>query len=300
MESPLNHAQQLGLELENAKKRNQHVVSTRRGLAYAVLIIGCLTMPMPFLWMITTSLKHPGEVFSSAVHWWKEFIPCSFVWENYLKVPQMVPFVKFYLNSILVALCVTFGQVATSSMAAYAFARLRFPGRDKIFFGYLGTMMLPGAVTMIPVFILLKNLGWIDTYKAVIVPSLFTAYGTFMLRQFFMTLPRDLEDAAKIDGCSLFGIFWRIILPLSKPALATLTTFTFMGTWQSFMWPLIVLNSHEKFTLPVGLAYFLSVHSTHWTLLMASSVMTILPIIILFILTQRYFVEGIKMTGLKG
>jgi len=155
-------------------------------------------------------------------------------------------------------------------------------------------------VTMIPVFILLRSLGWIDTYKALILPGIFTAYGTFMLRQFFLTLPKDLEDAAKIDGCGYFGIFWKILLPLSRPALATLTTFTFMGTWMNFMWPLIVLNSHEKFTLPVGLAYFQSLHHTDWNLLMAGSLMMILPILLLFIFNQRYFVEGIKLSGIKG
>jgi len=138
------------------------------------------------------------------------------------------------------------------------------------------------------------------TGLTVILPGIFTAYGTFMLRQFFLTLPKDLEDAAKIDGCSYFGIFWRILLPLSKPALATLTTFTFMGSWMNFMWPLIVLNSHEKFTLPVGLAYFQSLHHTDWTLLMAGSVMMILPILLLFVFNQRYFVEGIKLSGIKG
>ncbi len=257
-------------------------------------------MLAPFLWMITTSLKQPGEVFSYLKPWWYDWIPNSFVWQNYVKASQVVPFGRFYLNSIFVAVVTTFGQVSTSALSAYAFARLKFPGRDKIFFAYLATMMIPGAVTMIPVFMLLQSLGWIDTYKAVILPPIFTAYGTFMLRQFFLTLPKDLEDAAKIDGCSYFGIFWRILLPLSKPALATLTTFTFMGNWMSFMWPLIVLNSHEKFTLPVGLAYFQSLHNTDWTLLMAGSLMMILPILLLFIFNQRYFVEGIKLSGIKG
>ena len=153
---------------------------------------------------------------------------------------------------------------------------------------------------MIPVFILLRHLGWIDSYKAMILPAMFTAYGTFMLRQFFLTLPKDLEDAAKIDGCSYVGIFWRIILPLSGPAIATLTTFTFMGSWMSFMWPLIVMNTHEKFTLPIGLAYFQSLHGTNWTYLMAGSVMMILPILAVFIFNQRFFVEGIKLSGIKG
>lgn len=272
----------------------------RLALSYALLTLGAVSMLAPFLWMVTTSLKEAGEVFSYRKPWWFDWVPTSFVWENYVNAWRVVPFARFYLNSILVVAATTAGQVATSALSAYAFARLKFPGRDRIFFAYLATMMIPGAVTMIPVFILLQFFGWIDTYRAVILPGIFTAYGTFMLRQFFLTLPRDLEDAAKIDGCGYFRIFWEITLPLSKPALATLTTFTFMGSWMNFMWPLIVLNSHEKFTLPVGIAYFQSLHSTDWTLLMAGSVMMILPILMLFIFNQRYFVEGIKLTGIKG
>ncbi len=161
-------------------------------------------------------------------------------------------------------------------------------------------MMIPGSVTMIPVFILCKMLHLIDTYTVLILPGIFSAYGTFLLRQFFMSLPRDLDDAAKIDGASLFGIFWKVILPLSKPALATLTTFTFMGSWGSYMWPLIVTNSTELKTLPVGLASFQSLYSTNWTLLMAASVVAVVPVILVFLLSQRYFVEGIQMGAIKG
>ena len=282
------------------KRHAKIKLEIKKYLAYIFLAVGAVAMVAPFLWMITTSLKEPGEVFSYQRAWWRDWIPLQFVWQNYIQAWHAVPFARFYLNSLFISVCVTAGQVTTSALAAYAFARLEFPGRDKIFFGYLATMMVPGAVTMIPVFILLRMLGWIDTYKAVILPGIFTAYGTFLLRQFFLTLPKELEDAAKIDGCSYFGIFWKIILPLSKPALATLTTFTFMGSWLNFMWPLIVLNTHHKFTLPVGLAYFQSLHTTDWTLLMAGSLMMILPILIVFILNQRYFVEGIKLTGIKG
>lgn len=288
------------LSLEQVRRRQRRQAFFNSSGAYLLLLVGAVTMIGPFLWMVSTSLKEPGAVFSYSKDWWREWIPTTFVWQNYVKAWKVVPFGLFYLNSIFVTVCITFGQVATSAMAAYAFARLKFPGRDKIFFGYLATMMVPAAVTMIPVFILLEKFGWIDTYKAMILPAVFTAYGTFMLRQFFLTLPKDLEDAAKIDGCSYLGIFWRIILPLSKPALATLTTFTFMGSWMSFMWPLIVMNTHEKFTLPIGLAYFQSLHGTDWTLLMAGSVMMILPILIVFIFCQRFFVEGIKLSGIKG
>jgi multiple sugar transport system permease protein len=272
----------------------------QRAVLFLALFAGAVSMAAPFLWMVSTSLAESGQVFAENRSWWQEWLPTSFVWQNYVKVWSVVPFAQFYLNSIFVSLCITFGQVATSAMAAYAFARLNFPGRDRIFFGYLATMMIPGAVTMIPVFILLRHFGWIDTYKALILPGIFTAYGTFMLRQFFLTLPKDLEDAAKIDGCSYVRIFWHIILPLSKPALATLTTFTFMGSWMNLMWPLIVVNTHTKYTLPVGLAYFQGVHGTDWTLLMAASMMMILPILIVFLFNQRFFVEGIKLTGIKG
>jgi multiple sugar transport system permease protein len=272
----------------------------QRGAIYLALILGAVTMAAPFMWMVTTSLKASGQVFAFDKVWWQEWIPTAFMWKNYLKVWEVVPFARWYFNSIFVSLCVTFGQVATSAMAAYAFARLNFPGRDKFFFGYLATMMIPGAVTMIPVFILLRHLGWIDSYKAMILPGIFSAYGTFMLRQFFLTLPKELEDAAKIDGCNYIRIFWHIILPLSKPALATLTTFTFMGSWMNLMWPLIVINTPTKYTLPVGLAYFQGVHVTDWTLLMAASMMMILPILVVFLFNQRFFVEGIKLTGIKG
>ena len=271
----------------------------QRAVLFIALFIGAVSMAAPFLWMVSTSLSEAGQVFAENRPWWQEWLPTTFVWQNYVKVWSVVPFAQFYLNSIFVSLCITFGQVATSAMAAYAFARLNFPGRDRLFFGYLATMMIPGAVTMIPVFILLRHFGWIDTYKALILPGIFTAYGTFMLRQFFLTLPKDLEDAAKIDGCSYIRIFWHIILPLSKPALATLTTFTFMGSWMNLMWPLIVVNTHTKYTLPVGLAYFQGVHGTDWTLLMAASMMMILPILIVFLFNQRFFVEGIKLTGIK-
>lgn len=291
--------QALTLEQSQAKRKRETLI--RQLISYVILSLVTITMIAPFMWMVTTSLKEPGQVFEAfKAEWWRDWIPMNFVWENYVKAWKVVPFARFYFNSIFVAVVTTFGQVATSSMAAYAFSRLNFPGREKLFTSYLATMMIPGAVTMIPVFILLRMLGWVDSYKALILPGIFTAYGTFMLRQFFLTLPKDLEDAAMIDGCSYAGIFWRIILPLSKPALATLTTFTFMGTWMNFMWPLIVVNSQELFTLPVGLAYFQSLHTTDWTLLMAGSLMMLLPILIVFIFCQRFFVEGIKLTGIKG
>lgn len=256
-----------------------------------------------------------------------------FVWRNYAEVNRQTEgmFLRWYFNSFFVAIAVTVGQVATSSCAAYAFARLRFPLRDKLFLGYLATMMVPATVTMIPVFILLRkmpewaaalvpfinwdtyrilylggveiNVGRLlgtDSYFALIVPVMFSAYGTFMLRQFFMSIPRDLEEAARMDGCGLFRTFVTIILPLSKPALATITILTSMANWQSFMWPLIVANKDYMKTLPVGLQTFQGLYSTNWTLLMAAAIMSIVPIIIVFLIGQRFFVSGIQLGAVKG
>ena len=283
-------------------KNKHHKELAIKIVSYILLSLGALLMVYPFIWMFNTSLTPLSELWKEKDQWWQYWFPAGFEIENYHRVltQKVLPFGCAYLNSIFVSVLMTLGVVFTSSLAGYSFARLNFPGREKIFFAYLATMMIPGVVTMIPVYILLRNMHWVDTYKAVILPGIFTAYGTFMLRQFFMTLPRDLEDAAKIDGCSLFGIYWRIILPLSKPALATLATFTFMGAWLSFMWPLIVLNSQEKYTLPVLLSYFQSQFHTNYTMLMAASMMAVLPIIIVFLFCQRFFVEGIKLSGIKG
>ena len=264
-------------------------------LWYIVLSSGAITMLLPFFWMLSTSLKDIGSVFTYPPQW----IPKPILWRNYVDVCRAFPFFRFYLNSLYVALTQTAGVLLTSSLAAYAFARLKFPGRDKIFLLYLSTMMIPGAVVMIPTFILMRVIHWVDTYKALIIPGLFSVYGTFMLRQFFLSLPSSLEEAAKIDGCSKLGIYRHVIIPLSKPALATLATMTFVGSWNNFMWPLIMIDSINKKTLPIGLASFQGLYSTHWPLLMAATVMTMIPSIIIFAFTQRYFVEGIKLSGVK-
>lgn len=270
----------------------------RHSLLYSLLILGGITMLSPFVWMLSTSFKEPGTVFSLPLQW----IPRPLVLSHYLDIWRVVPFGRFFLNSVAVAVCVTLGHVLTSAWAAYAFARLRFPGRERLFFAYIATMMIPGSVTMIPVFILMKVFGWIDRYHALIIPALFGAYGTFLLRQFFLSIPKDFEDAAKIDGASSWRIFWQIILPLSKPALATLTLFTFMGNWGSFMWPLLVIDSVEKKTLPIGLTYFQELYqyaSPNWPLLMAGSVVAMVPMILLFLFNQRFFIEGIRLTGVQ-
>ncbi len=209
-------------------------------------------------------------------------------------------FLVFYLNSIIVTTCITIGTVFTSSLAAFAFARLRFPGRDSIFLGYLATLMVPSIVIMLPVYALLSSLGMTNTYAALIFPPMFSAYGTFLLRQFFMTIPRDLEDAAVIDGASPFAVYRHIILPLSKPALATLTTFVFLHSWNDFLWPLMVVDRLALKTLPIGLAHFQDSYTTEYHLLMAASVIVMVPVLIVFMIGQRYFVRGIALSGMKG
>ncbi len=209
-------------------------------------------------------------------------------------------FFVFYVNSIFVSVCVTIGTVFTSSLAAFAFSRLRFPGRDGIFVGYLATLMVPAIVIMLPVYALLSQLRMTNTYAALIVPAMFSAYGTFLLRQFFMTIPKELEEAAVIDGASPFQVYRHIVLPLSKPALATLTTFVFLHCWNEFLWPLMVVDNLALKTLPIGLAHFQDSYTTEYHLLMAASVIVMVPVLIVFLIGQRYFVRGIALSGLKG
>jgi multiple sugar transport system permease protein len=209
-------------------------------------------------------------------------------------------FLVFYLNSTLVTICITLGTVFTSSLAAFAFSRLRFPGRDAIFLGYLATLMVPAIVIMLPVYALLSNLRLTNTYLALILPPMFSAYGTFLLRQFFLTIPTELEDAAVIDGASPFQVYRHIILPLSKPALATLTTFVFLHSWNDFLWPLMVVDRLALKTLPIGLAHFQDAYTTDYSLLMSASVIVMIPVLIVFLLGQRYFVRGIALSGMKG
>jgi len=265
---------------------------------YLILISCGIIVVIPFLWMVLSSFKTAGEIWTFP----PVFLPKKFLWSNYLNAWKALPFDRFFYNTIFVSVCVTVGQLFTCSLGGYAFARLRFPGRDKLFLGYLATMMIPFPVLMIPLFITMRYLGWIDSLKALIIPSLFSAWGTFLMRQFMMGIPRDLEDSAKIDGCSYWGLYWRIILPLCKPVLATLGIFTFMGTWNQFFWPLIMINTIPNKTLPLGLVMFQArvAAETPWHLIMAASCFTIIPILILFVIGQKYYVKGIVTTGIKG
>ena len=268
----------------------------RRPLGYLALTTLSLVALVPFLWMVSTSLKPIEEVFVFPPRW----IPSTLRFDNYTSLWRDLPINGWIFNSVLVAATGVLGHLLFCSMSAYAFARIRFPGREPLFYFFLATMLIPGHVQLIPNFALMRGLGWIDTYWALIVPGLAGAFGTFLLRQFFLTLPRDLDDAAKIDGAGHLRIYSRIILPLSGPALATVAVFTFIEKWNDFLWPLVVINSTEKMTLPVGLSYLNTIHSTDWTRLMAGDVISVVPMVAVFMLVQRFYIRGISLTGLKG
>jgi len=268
----------------------------RHLLSHLFLTLGAVTMIVPFLWMLSTSLKNDRQAYIFPPEW----VPDPIMWSNYSTTWQALPFDLFLINSVLVAVFVTLGQLFTCSLGAFAFARLHFPGRDQLFFLYLATIMVPFQVIMIPLFILVRELKWIDSYAGLIIPLIFSAYGTFLLRQFFKTIPNELEDAAKIDGCSYFRIYWNIMLPLSKPALATLGVFVFLWSWNNFLWPLLIVNTLEMKTLPLGLAYFLGQYTVYWNLLMVGATIALVPVLVVFFFAQRYFIEGITLTGLKG
>jgi multiple sugar transport system permease protein len=271
---------------------------TRFGDLLAYLVLGAVGVSMlaPFAWMIVASLRGKAEFFRQV----GALLPSGPHWDNYLSAWTTAPFGAFFLNSVFVAVTVTVGQLATSSLAAYAFARMRFRGRDALFIAYLSTMMAPAQVTLIPLFVMMVKLHWIDSYAALIVPSLASAYGCFLLRQFFMTIPGELEDAARIDGAGHWGIYHRIMLPLSKPALAAFGVIAFLGSWNSFVWPLIVINRPSMKTLPIGLQSLQGFYGdANWAVLMAGAVIAALPMVVLFLFAQRFFIEGITLTGLK-
>ncbi|MBS4179386.1 carbohydrate ABC transporter permease [Lederbergia citrea] len=263
-------------------------------ISYVGLTILSLLTFLPILWMVLTALKPENEVFST------ELIGSELAWNNFYNAWTSLPFGQFFLNSIIVTAAVTFLEVATSSLAAYAFARLKFKGRDLLFYLYLGTLMVPAQVVLIPQYILMDKLSWVDTYQALILPMAFTAFGTFLLRQFFLTIPYELEEAAKMDGCSRFRLYFQIILPLAKPALATLAVFSFVSQWNNFFWPLIITNTAEMQTLTVGLRMFQGIHGTEWHLMMAASTITIIPTLLVFVFFQRYLAEGITISGIAG
>ena len=300
---------------------------TRGLIVYALLVIFAVVFAAPFVWMISTSLKPDSELMKSPPVWvpseaqWSNY-PKAFMWGYEPSIPMNatfgeasraaltavksgqaleIPFVRYTLNTVWITAWTIFGTLLSCSLVAYGFARLKWPGRDGFFFLLLSTMMLPYLVTLIPVLMLFRQLGWVGTTLPLIVPSFFAApFYVFLLRQFFMSIPMDLSEAARIDGCNELSIYRRVILPLAKPALAIVGLFTFVAVWNDFLGPLVYLSSEKQYTLSLGLQMFLSQHSAEWQKLMAASAIMISPVIVLFFFAQRTFIEGISLTGLKG
>ncbi len=270
--------------------------SAGTALIYGLAIALGVTMLVPFLWMVSTSLMSELEVYQFP----PRLLPARPVLSNYPNALTAAPFGRFFLNSAIMSFAIVVGHLLTASTAGYAFARLRFPGRDKVFILFLANLMVPVIVLLIPRFLLVNAVGWVDTYAGLIVTELVGVWGIFLMRQYFLSIPRDLEDAARIDGASEWQVFWKIALPLSKPALATVALFSFVETWKSFLWPLIVTRSMAMRPVEVGIAAFHGMYFSNWPFQMAAAVTAVIPILILFLFTQRYFVQGIQLAGLKG
>ncbi|HZS90184.1 MAG TPA: carbohydrate ABC transporter permease [Chloroflexota bacterium] len=265
-------------------------------LVYVGLTIGMVAVVLPFVYMVASSLETIAQIGALTPQFW----PDPPQWTNYQQVWQQLPVGQYFLNSLIVAVVVTGGQIITASMAAYAFARLRFRGRSVLFALYLGTLIIPSQVTLIPNYILIRILHWHNTYAGLIAPFLVSVFSTFLLRQFFLTISPELEDAARIDGASHFQIYLRIIMPLAKPALAALVIFTFLGSWNNFLWPLVVIDSPSLTTVPLSIVAFQGQYATAWNLLMVAATLSVAPVLIVYLLAQRYFVEGIALTGQGG
>jgi multiple sugar transport system permease protein len=268
----------------------------RQAAGYAGLTFLAAFALAPFLWTLSTSLKNIDEVFVYP----PDLLPSTLRFSNYTTLWHELPMDRWIFNSAYIVILSVLGKLILTSTAAYAFARLRWPGRDYVFYAFLSALMIPWEVTLIPGFVLMRQFGWIDTHLALIVPSIGDVFGIFLLRQFFLSIPRELEDAARIDGAGYFGVFWRIILPLSKSALAVVAVLGFIGVWNAFLWPLIMINSTDKFTLPVGLQLLNSQHGTDWTVLMAGDVIALIPVVIVYLAAQKHFVQGITLSGIKG
>jgi multiple sugar transport system permease protein len=264
-------------------------------LAHLVLIAGAFVILAPFTWMITTALKTPNQV-----HLAPYLYPVHFEWRNFVDAWRADNFARYYLNTAVMAIAITLGQLTFASMAGYAFARLRFPGRTLCFWLVLATMMVPVYVTLIPSYLIVKSFGWLDSYPALIVPRLVSAFGIFLMRQHYLTIPRDLEESALLDGASRLRIWAGIFVPLSGPAMATLSIFSFLFAWNDFLWPLIVTTSPKMRTIQIGLAMFTGKYGTQWTLLMAGAVTATVPALLVYVIGQRWFVRGIVTTGIKG
>ena len=269
-----------------------------RILSHALMIVLSIIMVVPFYVMIVTSFMTLGQAYSFP----PAFLPNPVVFSNYPNALALEPFGRYFLNSTVVAILITAVRLLGCSLGAYAFARLTFPGRDLIFYVYLSTLMIPEHVTLIPLFLIMRVFGWIDTYQGLTIPFFVSAFGVFLLRQFFLTIPREIEEAAVIDGCGSFGVYWKIILPLARPGLAALAILSFVASWNQFIWPLIVTNSDEMRTMVVGIGMLSGNENqiANWPYVMVVATVAVVPSLITFAFGQRYFVQGITLSGLKG
>ena len=269
---------------------------TLRFLNWLILLVCAVLMIVPFYWMVTTSFKYPSEVIAYPPIW----IPTRITLAHYQKIFHQMNFLRYFLNSAYISVTVTAVVIITSAYVGYVFAKFNFWGKNVIFLAILSTMMVPFPVTMIPMYLFMVRIGWVGSHKALIIPGLYSTFGIFMMRQFMHSIPNELREAAKIDGCGEFRIFWTIIMPLTKSGLAALTIFTFMWNWDNFLWPLIVLNTDNMFTLPVGLAMFANQYWTDYALVLAGSTVTVAPVLLVFFLMQKRFIEGITLSGMKA
>jgi multiple sugar transport system permease protein len=288
-------AEQVVVPLRHRRRMTARRVITRT-LIWLLLVAGAVLIVLPFVYMIASSLETEEQIGQLT----PQFIPNPVQWVNYQSVWEQLPVGRFFLNSLIVASAITVGQVITASMAAYAFARLRFRGRAPLFTVYLATLIIPFQVTLIPNYILIHYLGWHDTYQGMIAPFISSVFSTFLLRQFFLTIPADLEEAALIDGAGHFTIYARIVLPLARPALAALVIFAFLGSWNNFLWPLVVVDTEALKTLPLGIIEFEGQYTIQWNLLMAGASLSLIPVLIVYLVAQRWIVEGIALTGQGG
>lgn len=275
---------------------SKRVELVKQVVLYAVITIGALVMLLPFFWMLATSFKLPSEIISYPPTW----IPHTPTLNNFIQVWKKIPILRYYINSGVVTSSVTAICVFLSALAGFGFAKYQFWGRTLFFILILSTLMIPFQITMIPLYLLIAKLGLVNTYWGIIAPSIGSAFGTFLIRQYVQTIPDDLLDASRLDGCSEFRIFWRIILPLCKPVLATLAIFIVIMSWNEFMWPLIIIDSPDMRTLPVGLIAFKGPYKILYGEILAASVCVVLPVIVIFVLMQKYIIKAFTLTGIKG
>lgn len=282
--------------MTNPNQTQAHVLPrwTTQTLLYTVLLIGGIVMVIPFVWMLATSLKPAKEVFLG------NFFPIAPTFANFQIVLDKVPFARWYLNSLIVAVLTTLSVAFFDSLVGFVLAKYEFPGKNIIFIFILSTLMVPTEMLIIPWFILSNNLNWVDTYWGIMFPGVMSAFGVFLMKQFMEGIPSELLDAARIDGVSEFGLFWRIAMPLVRPALAALCIFTFLGNWNAFLWPVIITEKMNMRTIPVGLSFFSGEAGASWELIMAGAAMATIPVLIVFIIFQRQIIKGIALTGLKG